>query len=202
MGTAFTLEEGQWAVKSARTVIKLWITEGRLVKAKPPSRLDIPGGVFVTLNKASDGSLRGCIGYPLPVFNIPEALSRASQGATRDPRFSPLHIDELERIIVEVSLLTEPSEIAVEDPAQYPANVQVGQDGLIASYAGREGLLLPQVASEYNWTPTEFIAQTCFKAGLPTDAWKMPGFILSSFQAEVFTETEPGGEVVRKDLAV
>ena len=202
MGTAFTLEQGEWAVRSARTVIKLWITEGRLVKAKPPSGLDIPGGVFVTLNKVSDGSLRGCIGYPLPVFHIPEALSRASQGATRDPRFSPLHIDELDRVLVEVSLLTEPREVIVEDPVDYPANIQVGRDGLIASYAGHEGLLLPQVASEYNWTPTEFLSQNCFKAGLPTYAWKMPGFILSSFQAEVFTETSPGGQVVAKDLAL
>ena len=198
MGDKFSLDEGAWAVKSARMVIKLWLTEGRLVMAKAPPGLDIPGGVFVTLTKSSDDSLRGCIGYPLPVFNIPEAISRAAQGASRDPRFNPLRPDELDTIIVEVSLLTVPDEIHVKGPEEYLKKIQVGKDGLIASYAGKEGLLLPQVASEYNWNTEEFIAHTCRKAGLPFDAWKMDGFNLSSFQAEVFLETAPDGDVRRK----
>ena len=60
------------------------------------------------------------------------------------------------------------------------------------------GKRVRQVASEYNWTTEEFIAQTCRKAGLPFDAWTMDGFSLKSFRAEVFTETAPDGDVTRK----
>ncbi len=85
---------------------------------------------------------------------------------------------------MEISVLSPMFEIAPED-------VVVGRHGLMVSYEGRRGLLLPQVAQEYGWDRETFLAQTCRKAGLPLDMWKR-GAKLEAFTAEVFGEAEPG----------
>jgi AMMECR1 domain-containing protein len=49
-------------------------------------------------------------------------------------------------------------------------------------------VLLPQVAVEHRWDPPTFLAQTCTKAGLPSDAWREPETQIEVFSAEVFGE--------------
>jgi uncharacterized protein (TIGR00296 family) len=61
----------------------------------------------------------------------------------------------------------------------------IGRHGLVAEQGMRRGLLLPQVATEWGWTPAQFLRQTCTKAGLPPDAWEH-GARMSRFDAEVF----------------
>jgi uncharacterized protein (TIGR00296 family) len=63
------------------------------------------------------------------------------------------------------------------------------------SYAS--GLLLPQVATEFGMDQVEFLSQACIKAGLPPGAWLDPATRVQVFQAEIFAETRPRGEVVR-----
>jgi uncharacterized protein (TIGR00296 family) len=72
-----------------------------------------------------------------------------------------------------------------------PDEIIVGQHGLLIGLGGRRGVLLPQVAYERGWTREEFLAQTCRKAGLPSDAWTQPKAEIYSFEAEVFGEPEP-----------
>jgi AMMECR1 domain-containing protein len=48
------------------------------------------------------------------------------------------------------------------------------------------GLLLPQVAAEYDWDRMTFLEQTCYKAGLPRDAWKGKGLNIYIFSADIF----------------
>jgi hypothetical protein len=55
---------------------------------------------------------------------------------------------------------------------------------------GRSGLLLPQVATEYRWTPTEFLEHTCGKAGLPPGCWKSPDVEVLTFEGQIFSEPE------------
>jgi hypothetical protein len=78
--------------------------------------------------------------------------------------------------------------------------VVVGRDGLIVGKKFHRGLLLPQVATEYGWDPKEFLAETCMKAGLMPDAWLDRDAEVWRFSAEIFCETEPRGQVVRKGL--
>ena len=75
--------------------------------------------------------------------------------------------------------------------------MKVGRDGLIAIRGGQRGLLLPQVPVDWNWNTLEFIKHTCNKAGLPEDAWKDPKTEFMSFQAEIFGEEKPRGNIVR-----
>lgn len=141
-----------------------------------------PSGAFVSLH-TRDGDLRGCIGSIHPVAPLCRAVSsNAINAAFRDPRFYPLEREELARVHIEISVMS-PIE-AVTDVG----SILVGRDGLIITRGGRAGLLLPQVAEEYGWDRETFLAHTCQKAGLPRDAWRLPGTTIERFSAEVFGE--------------
>ena len=70
------------------------------------------------------------------------------------------------------------------------SDIIIGQHGLVVESGRRKGLLLPQVAIEYGWTPEEFLNQTSVKAGLPEDAWKQPDTRISRFRVELFSEKD------------
>lgn len=155
----------------------------------PPATpgLTRPAGAFVTLRVG--GRLRGCIGYVRTSRPLAESLrDLAVQAAFEDRRFSPLTAGEVGEIELEVSVLTPPAPV---DPGQLPDGVEVGRDGLIVRRGGRSGLLLPQVAVEQGWDAASFLAHTCRKAGLPSDAWCDPSAEVESFRCEVYEE--PGG---------
>lgn len=135
-------------------------------------------GVFVTLTKK--GELRGCIGFPEPVFPLGIALIKAAKSAAfEDPRFPPLSESELKEIKIEITILTKPKKAD-------PKKIKVGRDGLIIRKGANSGLLLPQVATEYKWTAKEFLEHTSLKAGLDKNAWKDAE--VYSFQGEIIKE--------------
>lgn len=202
-------EEGALAVRLARRAV-----EGALAgPARPepekvvptgtlPAVFDEPRGVFVTLKRYPDDALRGCIGYPLPVLPLRTAIARAAvSAALEDYRFRPLRAAELSRITNEVSVLTVPVPLTFATPQDAIRAVVVGRDGLIVDGLGSSGLLLPQVAPEQGWSAEELLDGTCEKAGLPHRAWRDPRVKVRRFEAEVFREVSPGGEVVRAELA-
>ena len=158
-----------------------------------PAVFDERRGVFVTLKRYPSLELRGCIGYPLPVLALREALARAAvSAAIDDPRFRPVRAAELARLAIEVSVLTVPARIRADRPEDLARAVRVGRDGLIVEGFGSSGLLLPQVAPEQGWSSEEFLAGTCEKAGLPPTAWRDPRISVQRFEAEVFGESTPG----------
>ena len=94
---------------------------------------------------------------------------------------------ELPLLRVEVTVLTMP--MPIPGPAEKRADlVEVGRHGLIVRGQGTSGLLLPQVATEYGWTPTEFLDQTCRKAGLRTGCWRTPDIEVCVFEGQIFHE--------------
>jgi uncharacterized protein (TIGR00296 family) len=200
----YTLEEGKLAVFLARRTMEAWVRGKK--DCKPPSKLPESfhreSGVFVTLNTYPGRELRGCIGYPEPVMPLIEAISDSSRSAsTRDPRFPPVTARELDKIVVEVSLLTPPELITVKSPKEYLDAIKIGRDGLIADNGILRGLLLPQVPIEWNWNVHEFLDHTCNKAGLPMDAWTDKDTRIYRFTAEIFDEVKPGGEIVARPLS-
>jgi len=195
-----TLEEGAWLVRLARQSITEYLESGRLtpVPSDTETRLLQRCGTFVTLNmiRGDREELRGCIGYPTPDLPLTEAvIDAAVSAATRDPRFPPLEKGELNRIVVEVSILTPPSIIKVRNPQEYPKELQIGRDGLIVEQGYFKGLLLPQVPVEWGWDCEEFLGHCCMKAGLPPEAWILPDTRIYKFEALVFKEKQPNGEV-------
>ena len=97
-------------------------------------------------------------------------------------------------------MLTPPETIEVENPKEYVAKIKVGEDGLIVEKGICKGLLLPQVPVEWEWFEEEFLCQCCVKAGLPPDSWLTKGTRIYKFQAIIFEEETPQGEVKRLQL--
>jgi uncharacterized protein (TIGR00296 family) len=196
-----TLPEGSYLVKLARRTIETSFIKVKVDFSNAPPKTRESCGVFVTLNSLRGGEkqLRGCIGYPYPIKPLVEAVNDVAYAAAfEDPRFPRITKKELGEIVIEVSVLTPPERVRVEKPEQYPSMIKVGVDGLIIKRGGRSGLLLPQVATEWEWDSEEFLSQCCVKAGLPQDSWLLPGTEVSKFQALIFAESTPGSDVKRE----
>jgi len=203
MTAPFSISDGRFLVNLARTAITEYLSSGKLIDppAETPKHLLQKSGVFVTLQSTKPSrQLRGCIGYPLPTEPLAVATIRSAiEAATGDPRFEPVELSEFkQRIAVEVSVLTVPQEMVAMNPTERPKEIQIGRDGLVVGRSGRRGLLLPQVAPEWNWDGEEFLSHCCLKAGLPPDAWLDKNTTVEKFQAVVFEEIEPNGEVHQK----
>jgi uncharacterized protein (TIGR00296 family) len=193
-------------VAMARTTLDSFVESGKYKKGAPAEAyLAENRGVFVTLSTIEEGvsMLRGCIGFPYPVKPLGEAVQEAAvSAASDDPRFTPVRADELPGIVVEVSVLTVPVELNVKKRKDLPSKVKVGEDGLMISTASAGGLLLPQVATEQGWDAEEFLNQACLKAGLSPDSWLLPSTKVQTFQADIFAEKSPRGEVDQVTLPV
>lgn len=176
-------EERNLLLRAAHDSI-LSAIEGRDISVEPPTpRLSEPRGAFTSLYV--NGSLRGCVGYVLPVGSVYKAVVETARAAAfEDTRFYPVTMEEAHHLQVELSILSVPQPIS-------PEEVEIGRHGLLITAGFRRGLLLPQVAVEHHWDRITFLEQTCRKAGLPDEAWQT-GAIVEGFTAEVFGEKSPG----------
>jgi len=143
-----------------------------------------PRGAFVTLHRKADGELRGCVGRMVSEDPLAETVAdMAVAAATEDGRFDPVAAAELPALSIEISALGPMREIR-------PEEVEVGVHGLMVRCGTRRGVLLPQVPVEHHWDRETFLAHTCRKAGLPSDAWRRPDCELLAFTATVFGEED------------
>jgi len=193
-----SLEEGEKAVKLARKAIERYLEEEKIIEDRLDGIFSEKRGVFTTLTKKGD--LRGCIGYPYPIKRLDVAIiETAISAATQDPRFPPVRIEEMDQIEVEVTVLTPPQKLEV--PAEKRAEaIEIGRHGLMVVHGFYSGLLLPQVAVEYNMDEEEFLTQTCLKAGMPPDAWLDQEVDVYTFEGQIFKEKEPRKEVIEVDI--
>ena len=158
----------------------------RHVQSLPPDPPDLSGalahraGVFVSIHKGDE--LRGCIGHVESDEVLGILVPRSAVAACSvDPRFPPVEAHELLSLTLEISILGPLEEVA------HAREIVVGRDGLLVEEGWSRGLLLPQVAVQWNWDRETFLTHTCQKAGLPNDAWKR-GARVWKFEAEVFHE--------------
>ncbi|MBI5893691.1 MAG: AmmeMemoRadiSam system protein A [Deltaproteobacteria bacterium] len=140
-------------------------------------------GAFVSLHKNHD--LRGCIGIftsEKPLYQT--IVDMAVSASSCDPRFVPVSVDELPEISIEISVLTPMKRI------YDVSEIEVGRHGIYIIKGRNRGVLLPQVATEYNWDRETFLDHTCLKAGLAQNSWKQKDVEIYTFEAEVFGEGE------------
>ena len=134
----------------ARTSIDCHLNKKPLPDFDVAQTLRDNGAAFVTLSKS--GRLRGCIGYTMALKPLWETVSEcAVKAAVEDPRFPPVIAGELPELHIEISVLTPLEKVKSLD------EIKVGRDGLMISLGMQRGLLLPQVATDYGWTETEFL---------------------------------------------
>lgn len=164
-------------------------------------RFSFKRGVFTSLYTFPEKNLRGCIGIPFPYYPLWKAvIISAYESAFEDPRFYSLHSEEFSKIVIELTVLTEPEKIEGE-PGDYIRKIEIGKHGLMVERYPFKGLLLPQVAVEWNFNEEDFLRETCRKAGLPPDAWKEKGTIVYRFSGILIKEKKPFGEIEVKDLS-
>jgi len=175
-----TDDEKQYLLDLAKRSIKAGLEKTDFDEPEPVSRLlKEKRGAFVTIK--INGSLRGCIGMiraAQPLYQAVAEMARAA--AFEDPRFAELSQREFDKIEVEISVLSPL--VRVNDFNE----IKVGRDGLLIRMDMHSGLLLPQVASEYNWDRVTFLEQTCLKAGLPKNSYKEKNAEVYRFTADVF----------------
>ena len=194
---------GEKLVKLARKAVEKYLNESVVINADNSYGLTQKAGVFVTLNYLSNDKeyLRGCVGFPLAEKTLHQSVIEAAiAAATQDHRFEPIDKKDIENIIFEVSVLSPPEKIEVQNPKDYKNHIKIGRDGLILKCKYGSGLLLPQVPVELNWDINEYLANICYKAGAPPDAWLMPESQLYKFGAVIYKEFEPNGNVKKVDL--
>jgi uncharacterized protein len=140
-------------------------------------------GAFVTLKKR--GQSRGCIGYIKAYKPLWETVQEmAVAAAFHDPRFPSLKADEVNQLTFEISVLSPLKRIKKID------EIEVGKHGLYIISGYNSGLLLPQVATEYGWDRETFLKETCYKAGLPPQAWKNAETEIYIFSADYFGDVD------------
>lgn len=158
----FRRERESPLVRFARKVI-----EAKLLEDPEPrpegleEYLKRKAGVFVSIKK--HGQLRGCIGTIEPTQDniIAEIAQNAISAATRDHRFDPVSVDELDDLTYSVDLLN-PAE-----PIDGPEQLDPAKYGVIVSRGSRRGLLLPNI--EGVETAAEQVAIAKRKAGIAGD---------------------------------
>jgi AmmeMemoRadiSam system protein A len=190
----FSSEERNQLLRLAHDSISSAL-EHREISTEPPTpHFAEPRGVFTSIYLRHDRpgqdspgrngpgeKLRGCVGYVLPTCPVYRAVAETARAAAFDDnRFPPVTREEAPHLAIELSILSPPQSIELEE-------IEIGRHGLLISWQGRRGLLLPQVPVEHAWDRTIFLEQTCRKAGLPPDAWQK-GATIEAFTAEVFGE--------------
>jgi AmmeMemoRadiSam system protein A len=178
-GQEFSPEERALLLRLAHEAIESMVEDRKIPLDPPSAHLAEPRGVFTTIYLHDE--LRGCVGYVMPVTSLYRGvIETARAAASEDSRFRPVTPIEAPELKVSLSILSPLDPIT-------PDQIEVGRHGLVVSWAGHRGLLLPQVPIEHQWDRETFLEQTCRKAGLPMNAWKT-GATLEAFTAEVFGE--------------
>ncbi|MBU0497539.1 MAG: TIGR00296 family protein [Candidatus Thermoplasmatota archaeon] len=195
-----TLDDGRKAVQYSRSILQQYLNKIQIASPSLTPIFNTKLGVFVTLHTYPDQHLRGCVGIPTPILTLKKALTEATQSVTHDPRFPPLRPKEIDKIIVEITVLTPPEKILIQNPKEYSNKITIGKHGLIAEQGFYKGLLLPQVPIEQHWDIVEFLSQTCMKAGLPADAWLDTLTDIYRFSGQIFTEQIPKGTIMERHI--
>src|SRR5580704_4010152 len=177
--------EKQLLLQLARNALALGVAAG--AGTKPPQQdfpneefLQQPAGAFVTLHRR--GRLRGCVGQLPGRDSLAEVITHCARSAAlHDSRFEPVTSAELSEIEIEISVLSALEDVTLEA-------IEAGKHGLVVSQGRQRGVLLPQVASQFNWSGTRFLEETCVKAGLDREAWKDAATRVQAFTAEVLSE--------------
>jgi AmmeMemoRadiSam system protein A len=142
-----------------------------------------PRAAFVTVRERHTDRLRGCRGCMQPRQPLyREVMVQAISAALDDPRFPPMHLDELPYLAFHINVLGPLEPIS-------PEQVEIGRHGLLIKHPSGGGVLLPEVPVHFGLkTVDEFLKALCHKANLPADAWKDPECTLYGFQTQAWGE--------------
>ena len=183
----FSQEEEKYLLKLARIKIKSHLTGSELELLDEDLFIsDEKLGCFVTLQK--DNKLRGCIGMINPVMNLTDGVKdNAVSAAFRDTRFSPVTLDELPDIQIEISVLSKPVELDFKNSQDLLNQIEAGKHGVILENGYNRSTFLPQVWEQLP-LKEDFLSHLCKKAGMMRDCWKSNDTIVKIYTVICFSE--------------
>ena len=183
----FTQKERRLLLELAKRSVEAAVNGGSLPKASPqhtPDKLLQPKGCFITLRR--EGKLRGCIGQIFPSSALCEAIiHNARNAATNDPRFPQIQPDELDRIEIEISILTEPQSLQFNSAEELLEKLSPHTDGVVLQIGERSVTFLPQVWANFP-NKVAFMESLSKKANCEPKAWRNPGTSVSVYRTESF----------------
>jgi AmmeMemoRadiSam system protein A len=191
MEKQFTEEQGKALVALARKTIQENLgvqipMNPKLTKDLADDALKVMTGTFVTLT--IEGQLRGCIGTLEGREPMVEGVKHnAINAAFHDPRFPALTKRELDKVHIEVSVLTDPKPLTYTDANDLLKKLRPGIDGVIITQGYASATFLPQVWEQLP-DKEDFLAHLCMKAGLSSDVWKRTMLEVLTYQVEYFEE--------------
>lgn len=151
-----------------------------------PEKLKHRRACFVTLR--IDGALRGCIGSILPQEPLYKAvIHMANRSAAHDARFRPVSSEEVDKLHIEISVLSVPRPLEFDSPEDLLDKLRPGIDGVVLKLGIRQSTFLPQV---WDHLPDkrEFLRRLCEKATLAPNDWRDPKIEIETYQVEAFEE--------------
>ncbi|MBD3312547.1 AmmeMemoRadiSam system protein A [archaeon] len=185
-GSLMNKEKVKKLFEYARESIKATFHNHKFKPEKVPAGLKEERGVFVTLTL--NEQLRGCIGSTSQAPVWKSVITNARSSAFSDPRFQPLREEEFQKVIIELSLLSEPEETSLKD-------IKEG-DGVIINQGLFSALFLPQVWEQLP-SKEQFLSHLCTKAGLSPDCYTERETVFKKFKVEAWKEKTPGGSITR-----
>jgi len=188
----YSPDERKLLLELARKTLREVVTKQQFPPVDPavfPRKFTEPKACFVTLTLG--GQLRGCIGHILPQEPLYRAVMDNTQSAAqRDHRFPPVQPDELDKIAIEISVLSEPQPLAFSSPEDLLAKLRPHRDGVVLQPAGRgQATYLPQVWEHFP-KKEDFLNTLSQKAGCAPDDWRLPGTRVLTYRVECFKESE------------
>ncbi len=143
-------------------------------------------GTFVTLKL--NNCLRGCIGSLAATEPIVSGVkSNAVNAAFHDPRFKPMTPKEMEKVEIEVSVLTEPKPLNYKDPDDLVKSLKANVHGVIIHKGYKSATFLPQVWKQLP-SPEDFLSHLCTKAGLSSKEWQKGKLEVLTYKVQYFEE--------------
>lgn len=167
---------------AARGVIRAALNGSQAPVAAADPALSQPAGCFVSLHRAADHQLRGCVGRLDACKPLIEALHESAANVLHDPRFAadPVSRHELPSLQIEITIVFPLRE------ARDCEDFDVAAEGIFLTVNERSGCFLPQVAAETGWTRGQLLSRLCQeKLGLPADAWRGANARLMKFHTLV-----------------
>jgi AmmeMemoRadiSam system protein B/AmmeMemoRadiSam system protein A len=163
-----TEEEKKELLEKARNSIANFVLTGKKGNPVPPKSsgiLNEIAGAFVSIYV--DGKLRGCIGGFARENTLNDLVQQMAVSASCDRRFSSIEPEELDKMELEISVLSPLKKIDSID------EIVLGKHGIYIKKGINSGTFLPQVATKTGWKLEEFLGHCSRdKAGIGWDGWK------------------------------
>lgn len=187
----YSTDERRFLLTLARKAVREAANTGKLpavdIEFITPN-LSVRKGCFVTLTKA--GLLRGCIGHIIaqePLYRA--VLNNALHASINDPRFQPVSADEVDKLEIEISVLTDPLPLFFSSVGDLLGKLHPHKDGVVLQIGGRSATYLPQVWEQLP-DKIDFLNSLAEKAGCEPSAWRQKGTTVSIYHVESFKESD------------